>query len=123
MIPNNSASIFCKFATMDVFLFVLVLFVVLVGGGLAVGKGLGRILFPNEKETYIDKSVHYHSHNITHNHQHQHVSIIDDDSKEKILELKESKNISQSNNNCPNCRYFQTNIFKKKIEECDKCKK
>ena len=105
---------------MDFLLFILVLFVVFVGGGWAIGKGLGNIMFPDKKETYINKSVHYHFH--SHIDKSQHVSIIDAASKEKILELKESKDISQANNNCPNCRYFKTNIFKKKIEECDKCK-
>ena len=106
---------------MVLLLFFLIVFIVLVGGGWLLGTGIGEFLFPDKKETFVDKSVHHHYHQ--HLHQNQHVSIIDPDSKKKILELKESKNISQTNNNCPDCKYFQTSIFKKKVQECEKCKK
>jgi len=66
--------------------FIFILFIVLVGGGWLVGKLVGNVLFPDKKEdtfTFIDKSVHYH--------EHKNISIIDDTTKQKILELKETK--------------------------------
>ena len=51
--------------------YILVLFVLFVGGGWLVGKMLGNLFFPdsddeiytsNSKDTYIDKSVHHHFH-------------------------------------------------------------
>ena len=75
-------------------LFLLILFILLVGGGWFVGKFIGGILFPTNEKTYIDKSVHHHHyHNTTvHNHEHKSISIIDDETKRKIFELKESQN-------------------------------
>lgn len=61
------------------------LFVVFVGGGWLIGKLLGGFLFPDKKDdkfTFIDKSVHYH--------EHKSINIIDDATKQKIFELKES---------------------------------
>lgn len=72
-------------------LFILILFMIFVGGGWVLGKGLGKILFPTEKETYIDKSVHHHYYTTTHHHEHKNISIIDDNTKKKIFELKETK--------------------------------
>lgn len=42
--------------------FSFVLFVVLVGGGWLLVKIVGGIMFPdrNERDTFIDKSVHHH---------------------------------------------------------------
>lgn len=45
----------------------------------------------NEKETYIDKSVNYHTKIVNYNHEHRNISIIDDKTKKKIFELKETK--------------------------------
>ena len=69
-------------------MFIIILFVVLVGGGWLLGKSIGNALFPSEKEdkyTFIDRSVHHH------HHEHKNISIIDDTTKKKIFELKESK--------------------------------
>lgn len=69
---------------------ILILFIVLVGGGWLVGKAIGNALFPDEKkETYTFVN------NITHNHYHEHknISIIDDETKKRIFELKESKDV------------------------------
>lgn len=60
----------------------------MVGGGWLLGKSIGELLFPREKTekiTFIN--------NITHNHYHDHknISIIDEETKKKIFELKESK--------------------------------
>jgi len=71
---------------MGFLVFILILFVVFVGGGWLIGKSFGNFLFPDEKEekiTFIN--------NITHNHYHEHknISIIDDVTKKKIFELKD----------------------------------
>jgi len=71
---------------MVLLLFILVLFVVFVGGGWLIGKAFGNLLFPKEKKdtyTFIDKSVHHHY------HEHKNISIIDDATKKKIFELKD----------------------------------
>lgn len=68
----------------------LLLFIVLVGGGWLAGKLLGSFLFPNktpDKFTFVDNSVHYH--------EHKSISIIDDATKQKIFELKESKEVTK----------------------------
>lgn len=75
---------------MDALVFILVLFIILVGGGWVLGKGLGKMLFPNDRETYIDKSVHYHTTVINHNHEHKNISIIDDETKEKVIVYQKS---------------------------------
>ena len=67
--------------------FVFILFVVLVGGGWLLGKGIGEALFGEKKETYTFHSTHVHHHH----HEHKNISIIDDATKKKIFELKESK--------------------------------
>lgn len=74
---------------MDVFIFVIVVFVICVGGGKLLGKLAGNVLVGNIKErpTYIDKSVHHHHHH--HTHEHKTVTIIDDVTKKKIFELKD----------------------------------
>lgn len=70
------------------FIFLLILFVIFVGGGWLIGKGLGKAMFPYEKEkgnVFIDRSVHHH------HHEHKHINIIDEGTKKRIFELKESK--------------------------------
>ena len=66
-------------------LFIIILFVIFVGGGWLLGKGIGNALFPDKENrtTYIDKSVHYH--------EHKHINIIDGATKKSVFELKESK--------------------------------
>lgn len=76
---------------MELILFIILLFIVLVGGGWKIGKWIGNAIFPDERKTYVDKSVHHHYHSTTHNHEHKNISIIDDETKNKILELKKSK--------------------------------
>jgi len=75
--------------------FLLVLFIVLVGGGWLLGKSIGNALFPKEEDpmdywkNYKEPPVinnHYH----THVHTHQNLTIIDDETKKKILEIKKS---------------------------------
>lgn len=71
---------------MSALLFFIVLFSAFVGGGWLIGKAFGRLLFPEKKEegiTFIDRSVHYH--------EHKHINIIDDVTRKRILELKQSK--------------------------------
>lgn len=70
--------------------FLFFLFVILVGGGWLLGKVVGSVLFPSKKENrnvYIDKSVHYH--------EHKHINIIDDITKKRVFELKESKEVKK----------------------------
>lgn len=74
---------------MYILLLFLILFVLFVGGGWLIGIAFGSVLFPSEKKekiTFIN--------NITHNHFHEHknISIIDEETKKKIFELKESNN-------------------------------
>ena len=70
-------------------LFIIVLFVVLIGGGWLLGKGIGEALFGGgeKKETYTFNSTNTHNHY----HEHKNISIIDEETKKKIFELKESK--------------------------------
>lgn len=94
---------------MGLFLFLLILFIVFVGGGWVLGKGVGNFLFPDEKEkeTYIDKSVNYHyhtvinntNHNTMVNHDHKQISIIDPETKKDILNLKTTKTDEKTFNN------------------------
>ena len=59
----------------------------MVGGGWLLGKGVGNLLFGEKKETYTFNSTHIHNHY----HEHKNISIIDDKTKQKIFELKESE--------------------------------
>ena len=73
---------------MGLFIFILVVFVLFVGGGWLLGKLFGNFLFPTEKEDkfiFIDKSVHHH------HHEHKTITVIDDVTKKKVFELKNSK--------------------------------
>lgn len=73
---------------MGLLVFFMILFIVLVGGGWLIGKAMGNVLFPGEKQEKYTFVNH-----ITHNHYHEHknISIIDDDTRKRIFELKESK--------------------------------
>lgn len=71
--------------------FIMILFIVLVGGGWIIGKSIGKLLFPNDQETYIDKSVHYHTTINNHKHEHRNISIIDEQTKKQIFKLKDEK--------------------------------
>lgn len=78
----------CNFVIMGFILFFLVLFIVLAGGGWLIGKAFGSALFPSEKKeniTFINNITHHH------HHEHKNISIIDDETKKRIFELKESK--------------------------------
>lgn len=73
---------------MALLLFFVILFIVLVGGGWLIGKSFGNALFPGEKEektTFINNITHVHY------HEHKNISIIDEETKKKIFELKESE--------------------------------
>jgi hypothetical protein len=66
---------------MELFLFFVVLLVIFAGGGWAIGKSIGNLLFTSEKEkkiTFIDNSIHHH------HHDHKHISLIDEKTKEVI---------------------------------------
>jgi hypothetical protein len=94
---------------MDALLFVLVLFLIFVGGGWIVGRGIGGLLGSlfgaEEKPTFIDKSVHYHFHthdtgpktikNDTHHHTHQHLTIIDEETHQKGVDHFSNKKESR----------------------------
>lgn len=67
--------------------FIIVVFIVLVGGGWLIGKVAGQLLFPNKKEekyTFNTTNIHIYK------HEYKNISIIDDTTKKKIFELKES---------------------------------
>lgn len=70
-----------------------ILFVVLVVGGWLLGKSVGNALFPKERDP-LDYLKNYkeppviHNHYHTHHHTHQNLTIIDDETKKKVLELK-----------------------------------
>jgi len=73
---------------MELLQFFFVLFVVLAGGGWMIGKSIGNALFPSEKQekiTFINNITHHHY------HEHKNISIIDDETKKRIFELKENK--------------------------------
>lgn len=71
--------------------FIIVLFIVFVGGGWVIGKAIGKALFGQSEDKYIDKSVNYYTENHYHSHEHKNITIIDEQTREKILELKERK--------------------------------
>lgn len=73
---------------MGAIIFILILLIVFVGGGWLIGSSIGSFfdkkLGNNQnRDIYIDYSKHYH--------EHKNISIIDDDTKKKIFEFKESK--------------------------------
>jgi hypothetical protein len=63
------------------------LFVICVGGCWLLFKTIGESLFgkKEKKDTYVDRSVHHHY------HEHKNISIIDDETKKRIFELKNKK--------------------------------
>ena len=71
--------------------FIVILFIILVGGGWLIGKSFGNFLFPDKKENseFTINNTHYHSHT----HEHKHIHIIDDETKKNVLELKDEKHI------------------------------
>lgn len=71
------------------FILVLLVFVICVGGCWWIFSSIGNYFFGEKKETYTFNSTHIHIHE--HKHEHKNISIIDDDTKKKIFELKESK--------------------------------
>lgn len=72
---------------MEIFL----LFIFCVGGCWLVAKAIGTALFGKKEKgnTFIDRSVHHHYHQ--HEHQTRSITVIDDVTKKKILELKDKK--------------------------------
>jgi ABC-type nickel/cobalt efflux system permease component RcnA len=73
---------------MGFLLFIIILFVIFVGGGWYIGRSIGGFLGQNldkeDKPTYIDNSVHHHHHN--HVHTHQNLTIIDEKTHQKGLD-------------------------------------
>lgn len=77
------------FEVMELFILFLMIGFVLIFGGRSVGRSIGGALIQDKKPpapTYIDNSTTIHHHH--HHHNHQNISIIDDVTKKKILELK-----------------------------------
>lgn len=77
--------------------FILGLFIICVGGGWLLFKSIGNVLFPKEKDPFADYLKNYkeppviNNHYHTHVHHHQNLTVIDDETKKKVLELKNSK--------------------------------
>lgn len=91
---------------MGALLFIIIIFVVFVGGGWLIGNTIGGLFESKssrnnipDKPTYIDNSVHYHVHNDTHEHiekkiiknthnhehKHQNLTIIDEETHARGL--------------------------------------
>ena len=68
-------------------IFLLILFIVLVGGGWSMGRSIGGLFSGEEKPTYIDKSVHHHYHT----HEHKSINIIDEETRKKVFELRDKE--------------------------------
>lgn len=64
--------------------FFIVLFFIFVGGGWLLGKGIGNLLFPENKEKYTFHTTEVHNHY----HDHKHISIIDEQTKKAVFNLK-----------------------------------
>ena len=90
-------------------LFILLLFIFFVGGGLYTGRSIGGFLGnlidkKEDKPTYIDNSVHHHFHTHeygdksfnNHSHLHQNLTVIDEETHQRGLDhfsdKKESRN-------------------------------
>jgi len=77
--------------------FLGLLFFVCVGGGWLFGKLAGNVLFPKKKDPLADFLKNYkeppviNNHYHTHIHHHQNLTIIDDETKKKVLELNNKK--------------------------------
>lgn len=72
-------------------IFLILLFIFLVFGGWYLFTSIFDFLFNlnSEKEKYTFNTTHVHHHY----HEHKNISIIDDETKQKIFELKESKDL------------------------------
>lgn len=68
---------------------IFILFVFCVGGCWLIAKAIGTLLFGKKEDSYtfIDRSVHHHHHK----HEHRNITVIDGETKKKILELKDKK--------------------------------
>lgn len=82
-------------------IFILVIFIVFVGGGWLIGRSIGGLFERKsdnyeelERSSYVDNSVHYNVHNhehidkkITHNHEHTHqnLTVIDEETHARGL--------------------------------------
>lgn len=53
--------IICNFVTM-LLIYIIVVFVVCVGGCWLLFTGVGELIFGKSKETYVDKTTHIHNH-------------------------------------------------------------
>ena len=71
-------------------IFSLIILFIFGGGGWLVGKAFGNLLFPEKKYNYTFISNIEHKHTHIHHHDHKSISIIDDETKDKILDLKKS---------------------------------
>lgn len=72
--------------------FLFILFVVCVGGCWSIARSIGRMLFPDEKDSgFIDRSINHITHVHHHHHEHKNITIIDDESRERILNLKDKQ--------------------------------
>ena len=76
--------------------FIFILFIVLVGGGWLLGKGIGNLIFGEKKDTYIDRSVHHHHHYNDNRSEHKHISIIDEQTKQDIVTYSEQREIKKA---------------------------
>lgn len=74
-------------------IYILILLIVCLGGGWLIGKGIGALLFGEKKETYTFHTTNVHHH--THHHEHKNISIIDEETKQKIFELKKHEEIKK----------------------------
>jgi len=86
-------------------LFILVLFVVLVGGGWLLGRGIGEVLFGSDNDNntkYVDKSVHHHyttnNNNTIINNENKTISVIDDETKKSVLIYKKELKVKKTDN-------------------------
>lgn len=71
---------------------ILALFIFFVVGGLSIGKSIGNIFFPKDRDGgYTDKSIHYHHHHHHHTYNNQNLTVIDDDTHKKALDKHKQK--------------------------------
>lgn len=75
--------------------YIVFLCVVFIYGGWFIGKLIGEVFISEKKDSFIfiDNSVHHHHHQ----HEHKNISIIDDETKKKIFELKEIQSNEDKN--------------------------
>lgn len=75
---------------MDAIRFFVVLAFICIGAFWLLAKALIWILFSKRGDspsTYIDRSVHYHYHA----HDHKNITVIDEVTRKKIIEIQNSK--------------------------------